>query len=126
MSSKKIWEEYIPSIRIGSIWQPLKDFNDDVKIEKYIINENATIIFWDDETKTISKRHEEDKFDKELGFLFAYFYKKYDGSKASRKRVIDSVDYKKIKIFLFEFFVNHSEYDRKEAKIYLSNLQVSK
>ena len=40
-------------------------------LDKYIINENATILFWSDNTKTISKRHEDDKFDKELGFLFA-------------------------------------------------------
>ena len=43
------------------------------EIEKYIINENATIIFWDDNTKTISKRHKEDKFDKELKIQIELF-----------------------------------------------------
>lgn len=99
--------------------------NKDAEVERYIINENATILFWDDNTKTISKRHKEDKFDKELGFLFAYFYKKYKGSKASRKRVIDSIDYKKIKTFLFEFYVNDiGEDDYNKARRYLANLKV--
>ena len=96
------------------------------EVEKYIINENATILFWNDGTKTISKRHEDDKFDKEIGFLFAYFYKKYNGSNASRKRVIDSINYKKIKTFLFEFYVNDSEKTYDQARKYLANLQVEK
>lgn len=96
------------------------------KIKKYIINENATIIFWNDGSKTVSKRHKDDKFDKELGFLFAYFYKKYDGSNASRKRVIDCIDYKKIKTFLFEFYVNDTDKTPEEARKYLSNLKVDK
>ena len=98
-----------------------------VELDRYIINENATILFWDDNTKTISKRHKEDKFDKELGFLFAYFYKKYKGSKASMKRVLDTIDYKKIKTFLFEFYVNdigEDNYDK--ARNYLKKLVVSK
>ena len=97
-----------------------------VIIKRYIINKNATIIFWSDGTKTISKRHLDDTFDKELGFLFAYFYKKYKGSNASRKRVIDSINYKKIKTFLFEFYVNDSEKTYDQARKYLANLQVEK
>lgn len=101
-------------------------FYNEVEIERYIINEWATIIFWDDGTKTISKRHKEDKFDKELGFLFAYFYKKWEGSNSSRKRVIDSVDYKKIKTFLFEFYVKDSDKTYEQARKYLSNLVIEK
>ena len=95
-------------------------------LEKYIINENATILFWDDGTKTISKRDKKDEFDKELGFLFAYFYKKFNGSKASMKRVIDTIDYKKIKTFLFEFYVNDSKKTAEQARSYLKNLVVEK
>jgi len=95
-------------------------------LEKYIINENATILFWDDGTKTISKRDKEDIYDKELGFLFAYFYKKFNGSKASMKRVIDTIDYKKIKTFLFEFYVNDSKKTAEQARSYLKNLVVEK
>ena len=111
---------------VPTLWR-LVSTDKDAEVEKYIINENATILFWDDNTKTISKRHKEDKFDKELGFLFAYFYKKYKGSKASRKRVIDSIDYKKIKTFLFEFYVNDiGEDDYNKARRYLANLEVDK
>ena len=94
------------------------------EVEKYIINEWATIIFWEDGTKTVSKRQKEDKFDKELGFLFAYFYKKYNGSKASMKRVIDTIDYKKIKTFLFEFYVNDTGEEPEKARKFLKNLKV--
>lgn len=95
-------------------------------LEKYIINLDATILFWDDGTKTISKRDKQDIYDKELGFLFAYFYKKFNGSKASMKRVIDTIDYKKIKTFLFEFYVNHSGKTAEQARSYLKNLVVEK
>ena len=99
-------------------------FVTNLKINKYIINDGATILFWNDDTKTISKRSKKDEFDKELGFLFAYFYKKYNGSKASMKRVIDCIDYKKIKTFLFEFYVNDTGKEPEKARKYLSNLKV--
>lgn len=102
------------------------DSYEDAEIERYIINDGATIIFWDDDTKTISKRHKEDKFDKELGFLFAYFYKKWGDNKSAKKRIIDSIDYKKIKIFLFEFYVKDSGKTTEQAKKYLSSLKVEK
>lgn len=95
-----------------------------IELEKYIINENATILFWNDGTKTISKRHKEDKFDKELGYLYAYFYKKYKGSKASMKRVLECVDFSKIKTFLLEFYINDSGKTSEQAKSYLNNLKV--
>lgn len=97
-----------------------------VTMQKYIINDGATIIFWKDGSKTVSKRDKNDKFDKELGFLFAYFYKFFKGSKASRKRVIDCVEYKNIKTFLFEFYVNHSKKTAEQARKYLQNLEVAK
>ena len=96
------------------------------KMKRYIINDGATIIFWDDGTKTISKRHKEDKFDKELGFLFAYFYKKYKGSKSSRKRLIESIDYKSVKSFLLGFYISRTGKTYEQAKEYLNNLKVEK
>ena len=95
------------------------------ELKKYIINYKATILFWDDGTKTISKRNELDDFDKELGFLFAYYYKKCGLSIASRKRVIDSIDYSKIKTFLFEMFVKESGYTPEKARKYLKNLKIN-
>lgn len=112
----------------NGIWSPLSTttINANIELEKYIINENATILFWNDETKTISKRHKEDEFDKELGYLYAYFYKKYKGNKASMKRVLDCIDFKNIKTFLLEFYINDSGKSREQAKKYLSNLVVAK
>lgn len=43
--------------------------------ERYIINKGATILFWKDGSKTIVKRCKDDKYDKRLGFLTAYFQK---------------------------------------------------
>ena len=94
-----------------------------VNIKKYIINNGATIIFWDDDTKTVSKRHKDDAFDKELGFLFAYYYKQCGLSNASRKRVINSIDYSHIKTFLFEMFVKYSGKTPEQARSYLKNLK---
>lgn len=106
------------------VWN--SDFEkEDADIEKYIINENATIIFWDDDTKTISKRDKDDEFDKELGFLYAYFYKKYTGTKASMKRVLNCIDFKNIKTFLFEFYVVDSGKTAEQARKYLKNLEVA-
>ena len=42
---------------------------------RYIINKNATILFWEDGSKTVVKRCEDDKYDKRLGFLIGYFQK---------------------------------------------------
>lgn len=96
-------------------------------ITRYIINEGATIIFWLDGTKTISKRNKDDEFDKELGFLFAYFQKRWnDQSKSSRKRVLDSIKEDYIKTFLLEFFARDNEMTLEKARGYLKNLKVSK
>lgn len=49
--------------------------NDIRKPKRYIINKGATILFWEDGTKTIVKRCKDDKYNKRLGFLTAYFQK---------------------------------------------------
>lgn len=49
--------------------------NDNRKPKRYIINKDATILFWEDGTKTIVKRSENDEYNKRLGFLTAYFQK---------------------------------------------------
>lgn len=43
--------------------------------KKYIINDKATILIWSDNTKTIIKRSVDDKYDKRIAFLTAYFQK---------------------------------------------------
>lgn len=102
-------------------------FTNPMHLTRYIINEGATILFWDDGTKTISKRHEEDIFDKELGFLFAYFQKRWnDKNKSARKRVLNSIKEEYIKTFLLEFFAKDNSTTIEQARKYLNNLKVSK
>lgn len=43
--------------------------------KKYTINTESTTLIWEDGTKTIVKRAKDDKYDKRLGFLIAYFQK---------------------------------------------------
>lgn len=45
------------------------------KVKKVIFNNPATIIFWDDKTKTVVKCQDGDTFDKEKGFVMAYLKK---------------------------------------------------
>jgi len=42
-----------------------------IEIKKVIFNNPATIIYWTDNTKTIVKAGEGDKFDPEIGFAMA-------------------------------------------------------
>lgn len=42
---------------------------------KYIINDNAMILFWEDGTKTVVKCNKDDEFDAQKGYLMAYFEK---------------------------------------------------
>ncbi len=50
--------------------------SDKVKIERVIYSEPATIVFWDDGTKTISKCDEQDEYDELTGFLMCVLKKK--------------------------------------------------
>lgn len=93
--------------------------------ERYIINSGAAVLFWNDGDKTISKRDAADKFDKRMGFLLAYYYKKCGVSKAARKRVLDCVKEEKMFRFLLEFFVKETDMDYEKANKYLNNLKVS-
>ena len=69
---------------------------------KYIINKGATILIWNDGTKTIVKRSEEDEYDKVKGFLWAYFQKHSGLSKNKAneylKSLVDEDDLKAIKL----------------------------
>ena len=55
-------------------------------IKKVIFNEPATIIFWEDGTKTVAKCQEEDKYDREKGMLVC-MVKKAMGSKWLNKNL---------------------------------------
>lgn len=58
---------------------------------RYIINKDATILFWEDDTKTIVKKSKNDKYDKRLGFLTAYFQKHCGMSKNKANKYLDSL-----------------------------------
>lgn len=49
--------------------------------ERYIINENACILFWQNGEKTVVKRCTDDKFNPRLAFLTAFFQHYVDMSK---------------------------------------------
>ena len=55
---------------------------------RYIINKNATILFWEDGSKTVVKRCEDDKYDKRLGFLIGYFQKNSGLSKTKANKFL--------------------------------------
>ena len=67
--------------------------------KRYIINKGATILFWDEdeEEKTIVKRSKDDKFNKRLGFLTAYFQYHSGLSKTKANKFLDSLEVEKEK-----------------------------
>lgn len=67
-------------------------------IKKVIFNTPATIILWNDGTKTVSKCHNE-KFDKEKGFAMAVA-KKAVGSYAKIKKLIEAAEIQNILSFV--------------------------
>lgn len=52
------------------IWDTF-DFRDKYRIAKVIFNGPATIVFWKDGSKTVVKCHNDDTYDRTLGFLYA-------------------------------------------------------
>lgn len=65
--------------------------------KKYIINDKATILLWDDGTKTVIKRSEEDTYNKTLAFLWAYFQKTSGLSKTKANEYLKNLkDYNDI------------------------------
>lgn len=60
-------------------------------LKRYIINENATILFWEDGTKTVVKRNPEDTYDKRIGFLIAYFQYTSGLSKNKANKYLDNL-----------------------------------
>jgi len=102
---------------------PIDEYKNAYLPDNYIINQGATILFYSC-GKVISKRNKNDKFDKELGFLVAFFKKWWNGSKQSQKNVINSVS--DLKTFMFEFFVAKTEVPKEKARKYLANLKVEK
>lgn len=66
-------------------------YNTDPIPERYIINENATVLFWKDGTKTVVKRMKGDKHNARLAFLTAYFQKHSGMSKTKSNKYLDNL-----------------------------------
>ena len=59
--------------------------------QRYIINKNAGILFWQDGTKTIVRRTKGDKHNKRVAFLTAYFQKMSGLSKNQANKYLDNL-----------------------------------
>ena len=59
--------------------------------KKYIINDNATILFWNDGTKTIVRKSKDDEYNKKLSFLWAYFQKNSGLSKTKANKYLEDL-----------------------------------
>ena len=70
----------------------VKIHNNDNLPKRYVINKGATILFWEDGSKTIVKRCKEDKYNKRLGFLTAYFQKHCGMSKNKANKYLASLE----------------------------------
>jgi len=55
-------------------------------IKRVIFNPPATIVFWEDGTKTVVKTSPHDKYDKEKGILWAFYIKFNNASKSSLQK----------------------------------------
>ncbi len=56
--------------------------------EKYIINKDATILFWENKEKTIVRKCEQDEFNPRLAFLTAFFQRYCGMSKNKANRYL--------------------------------------
>lgn len=63
--------------------------------ERYIINENATILFWKNGEKTIVKRASDDKFNPRLAFLTAFFQRYCGMSKNKANKYLANLQVEK-------------------------------
>lgn len=59
--------------------------------KKTIINDNAVVLIWGDDTKTIVKRHKEDNIDPIKGFLWAFFQAKCGMSKTKANKYLEKL-----------------------------------
>ena len=85
--------------------------------ERYIINENATILFWQNGEKTVVKRAKDDEYDPVKGFLWAFFqhYCGMSKNKANKYLAGLEVEQPKVKVNKYKELtigdrVYHEEY----------------
>ena len=58
------------------------------EVNRIVTNKDTMIVFWDDGTKTLVKKGQGEKDNKELAFLYAYFQKHSGLSKTGSNKVV--------------------------------------
>lgn len=70
---------------------PFKSENDYKLPKRYIFNGKATILIWDDNSKTIIKKSSDDKDNRLIAFLTAYFQKNSGLSRNKANKYLDEI-----------------------------------
>lgn len=78
----------------------LLEKEDTLKVVKVIYSGKATILFWEDGEKTVVKCNKEDKFDRMLGFLTAYYQRTSRDSKTEFSKLYDKLNTEETTIIL--------------------------
>ena len=93
--------------------------------ERYIINEHVCVCHWKDGTVTKSYKHEQDKFNKKIGFLLCYFrHVTADKSNNKRKKMLSWIKFECLEECLFDMFVEKTGMTFKQAEAYIRDLKV--
>lgn len=97
------WEPIKPSISWPGLYTGIRS---ELRIEKVIFNEPATIVFWKDGTKTVVKCNPNDIFDPEKGIAMC-FVKKIYGNKGRYNNVFKPWvdDYYKERVGTYEQYI---------------------
>ena len=80
---KSVWDKYLKQEQERRLKKILP--------RKWVINGPATILFWQDGTKTIVKCNKEDEFDAQKGYLMAFFEKTTGMSKHQIAKLMDEI-----------------------------------
>lgn len=70
----------------------LKEMLEEKIPERYIVNKNASILFWKNGEKTIVKKCEDDDFNARLGFLTAFFQRHCGMSKNKANKYLANIE----------------------------------
>lgn len=84
---KSIWDKYCEAVEKQEQERKLKK----ILPRKWVINGPATILFWQDGTKTIVKCNKDDEFDAQKGYLMAFFEKTTGMSKHQIAKLMDEI-----------------------------------
>jgi hypothetical protein len=84
---KSVWDKYRETVIKQERERRLKK----ILPRKWVINGPATILFWQDGTKTIVKCNKDDEFDAQKGYLMAFFEKTTGMSKHQIAKLMDEI-----------------------------------